>query len=182
VDTQFFGPRDIAIDGQGRLLVTDTGNKRVQAFDTNGNFIGQFGGAGAEAGQFNEPVGLAVDDAGNLYVADTWNKRIQVFDSTFKFLREFPVAEWAAMPPGDLQNVDHKPYLAIQGNTLFVSSPRTSQVLGFTLQGTPVQLPGISFDASALPTGLRVNINDLFVTDAASGEVKSFILNAGGMR
>lgn len=181
-DTQFFGPRDIVIDGQGRLLVTDTGNKRVQAFDANGNFIGQFGGDGEGPGQFNEPVGLAVDDAGNIYVADTWNKRIQVFDPSFKFLREFPVAEWAQMLPNELQNVDHKPYLAIQDNTLFVSSPRTSQVLGFTLQGTPVQLPGISFEPNTLPTGLRVYINDLYVTDAANAQVKSFILNAGGLR
>ncbi len=182
IDTQFFGPRDIAIDGQGRLLVSDTGNKRVQVFDANGNFIGQFGSAGSEAGQFNEPVGLAVDDAGNIYVADTWNKRIQVFDSSFQRVREFPVSEWEQMPQGDLQNVDHKPYLAIQGNTLFVSSPRTAQVLGFTLQGTPVQLPGIVFQPGALPTGLRVYMNDLYVTDAANAEVKSFILNAGGLR
>lgn len=50
-DTQFFGPRDIAFDRQGRLLVTDTGNKRVQVFDRSGNFIAQFGGAGS--GQAN---------------------------------------------------------------------------------------------------------------------------------
>lgn len=179
-DTQFFGPRDIAIDPQGRLLVSDTGNKRVQVFDANGNFVGQFGSSGNAQGQFNEPVGIAVDSAGNIYVADTWNKRIQVFDPSFKFVREFPVTQWAQMQPNDLQNVDHKPYLAIEGNTLFVSSPRTSQVLGFTLQGTPVPLPNITFAANALPTGLRVNGNALFVTDAASGEVKSFVLTAGG--
>ncbi len=181
-DTQFFGPRDIAIDPQGRLLVTDTGNKRVQVFDANGNFIGQFGGSGNTQGQFNEPVGITVDSAGNIYVADTWNARIQVFDSAFKFLRTFPVVEWAQMPASDLQNVDHKPYLAIEGNTLFVSSPRTAQVLGFTLQGTPVALPEVTFEANALPTGLQVNGNALFVTDAANAEVKSFILNAGGLR
>jgi uncharacterized protein (TIGR03663 family) len=181
-DTEFFGPRDIAIDGQGRLLVSDTGNKRVQAFDANGNFIGQFGSAGSGDSQFNEPVGLAVDSAGNIYVADTWNQRIQVFDSAFNFVRAFPVAEWAQMPAGDLQNVDHKPYLAIEGNTLFVSSPRTAQVLGFTLQGTPVALPDITFATNALPTGVRVNGNALFVTDAANAEVKSFVLNAGGMQ
>jgi uncharacterized protein (TIGR03663 family) len=182
LDTQFFGPRDIAIDPQGRLLVSDTGNKRVQVFDANGNFIGQFGSSGNAQGQFNEPVGLAVDGAGNIYVADTWNMRIQVFDASFNFVRDFPVAEWSQMPSSDLQNVDHKPYLAIQDNTLFVSSPRTGQVLGFTLQGTPVQLPGIVMEPNDLPTGLRIYINDLYVTDAADGEIKSFILNAGGLR
>ena len=60
----FWGPRGIAIDSHGHILVTDTGNKRVMVFDEDLNFLTQFGGAGLDAGQFDEPVGIAVSDSG----------------------------------------------------------------------------------------------------------------------
>ena len=68
-----WGPRGIAVDLQGHVVVADTGNKRIVVYDLEGNFISQFGGEGTAAGQFDEPVGLAFDSQGNLYVADTWN-------------------------------------------------------------------------------------------------------------
>lgn len=174
--TTFFGPRAIVIDQQGRLLVSDTGNKRVQVFDTDGNFITQFGSSGAGDGRFNEPVGLAVDQAGNTYVADTWNKRIQVFDTNYKFLRAWTVQAWQDMDENDLHAVDHKPFLAISGDTLLVSSPMTHQVLAYTLEGKPVTLPDISLPSDSLPTGLAVSNNKLYVTNAAGGTVLEFAL------
>ena len=47
-------------------------------FTSQGEYITQFGSAGFEFGQFDEPVGLAVDAQGLVYVADTWNQRVQV--------------------------------------------------------------------------------------------------------
>ena len=38
----FFGPRGIAVDKDGRVLVSDTGNKRVQIFSPDGEFIGMW--------------------------------------------------------------------------------------------------------------------------------------------
>jgi uncharacterized protein (TIGR03663 family) len=174
--TIFFGPRAVVIDAQGRLFVTDTGNKRVQVFDRDGNFITQFGSSGSGNGQFNEPVGLAIDSAGNIYVADTWNQRIQVFDPSFKFVRAWAVQAWQQMDPSDLQSVDHKPFLAVSGSTLLVSSPKTHQVLGYTFDGKPVELPGVTFNADALPTGLAVRNGTLYVTNAAGGPVMEFAL------
>ena len=176
--TIFFGPRAIVIDSQGRLFVTDTGNKRVQVFDRDGNFITQFGSSGTGNGQFNEPVGLAIDQAGNIYAADTWNQRIEVFDPNFKFLRAWKVEAWQQMDQNDLQSVDHKPFLAINGNTLYVSSPMTHQVLGYTLEGQFVNLPGISFSVDALPMGLAIANNTLYVTNVAGGPLMQFSIPA----
>ncbi len=179
-DTTFFGPRAIVIDRQNRLLVTDTGNKRVQVFDSDGNFLGQFGKEGSASGEFNEPVGLAIDGAGNIYVADTWNKRIQVFDAAFRFLRAWPVEAWQNMDPALLGSVDHKPFLAISGNTLYVSSPRTSEVLAYTLAGEPVAA-SFTTPQGSLPTGLAVDDDTLLVTDAANGQILQF-RTGGNMR
>jgi predicted membrane-bound mannosyltransferase/DNA-binding beta-propeller fold protein YncE len=178
-NTQFFGPRDIAIDKQGRLLVTDTGNKRVQVFDNAGNFVTQFGSSGGGDGQFSEPVGLALDNDGNIYVVDTWNKRIQVFDPSFKFARAFPVPAWETMDQGMLTSIDHKPYAAVNGNTLFVTSPRTAQVLAFSLAGKPLDLPSVTFNADDVPTGIKVVNNTLIVTNQKSGAVVEFPLTLG---
>lgn len=177
--TIFFGPRAIAIDKQGRLFVTDTGNKRVQVFDGEGNFIAQFGKSGSGEGEFNEPVGIAIDQAGSIYVADTWNQRIQVFDSTFKFVRAWTVTAWQQMDQNDLQSVDHKPFLAINGNTLYVSSPKTQQVFAYTLEGKSVELPNVSFSADSLPTGLAIYNNTLYVTNASGGPILQFTLPPG---
>jgi predicted membrane-bound mannosyltransferase/DNA-binding beta-propeller fold protein YncE len=177
-ETQFFGPRDILIDGQGRLLVADTGNKRIQVFDSEGNFVAQFGKAGAGDGEFNEPVGLALDREGNIYVADTWNKRVQVWSPDFTFVRSFPVPAWETMDVNTLQSVEHKPYMAINDNTLYVSSPRTGQVLGFSLAGQPKELPAITFGPEDWPTGIEVHEGRLFVTNARSAAIVEFPLDA----
>ncbi len=172
--TIFFGPRAIVLDSQGRLFVSDTGNKRVQIFDREGNYIDQLGKEGSGPGEFNEPVGLAIDGGGNVYVADTWNKRIQVFGPDFSFIRSWPVTAWEEMDPTELQSVDHKPFLAIRGSTLYVSSPRTHQVLAYTFTGQPVDDPDVSLPDTSLPTGLAVQGDTLLVTDAASGQVFNF--------
>ncbi|MCS6773586.1 MAG: TIGR03663 family protein [Anaerolineae bacterium] len=177
--TLFFGPRGIAFDRQGRVLVTDTGNKRVQVFDTEGNFLTQFGAPGDEPGQFNEPVGIAVDERGLIYVADVWNRRVQVFDESFAFVRAWTVPKWAQMPIELLQAVDHKPYIAVADNRVFVSSPRTGQVFAFTPAGTRLDLPDLSLDAAEMPTGLAVHDGQLLVA-SQRGSVLVLPLEAEG--
>lgn len=53
----------IVIDNDGRILVADRGNKRIQVFDQDGNFIAIYEGYGI-------PTSLAVDAKNNLYVLD----------------------------------------------------------------------------------------------------------------
>lgn len=178
-DTQFFGPRDVLIDKSGNVLVSDTGNKRVQVFDKEGNYLKQFGIGGEGNGQFNEPVGLAQDKDGNIYVADTWNKRVQVFTNAYEFLKVIPVAVWEAMGPNDLQDILNKPYLAVNGSTLYVSNPRGHNVLAFDLTSGQAQpLRDITLTASDLPTGLALHDNTLLVTNAATGQVQEYALGA----
>jgi len=73
-----------------RIIVSDSGNNRIQVFDIEGNFVSTFGTPGSGSGQFNDPQGLAADDTGNVIVADSGNNRLQVlsFDGTnFSFVR-----------------------------------------------------------------------------------------------
>ena len=50
---QFIAPRGIAVAPGGEVYVADTSNDRVQEFAADGSFIGQWGGLGSAAGQFD---------------------------------------------------------------------------------------------------------------------------------
>ena len=76
----------VAVDEQGNVFVSDF-NGRIQKFDSNGNFLTQWGSRGTGEGQFlSRPDALAVDEAGNVYAAEPDNYRIQKFDNQGKFL------------------------------------------------------------------------------------------------
>jgi DNA-binding beta-propeller fold protein YncE len=74
---QFNAPYDVAVspDG-GTISVSDSGNNRIQQFDTNGVFLAAFGVSGTGPGQFNTPKGLTYDSGGSLYITDSGNNRI----------------------------------------------------------------------------------------------------------
>ncbi len=65
---EFNEPRDVAVDGEGHLYVADTGNRRVQVLDSEGQFIASWEGGEEE---FVEPLALVVDSQGDLYVLDS---------------------------------------------------------------------------------------------------------------
>jgi len=55
------------------LYVADDDNCRVQKFDSNGNFISEWGRKGSDKGEFKFPKGVAVDASGYVYVTDDEN-------------------------------------------------------------------------------------------------------------
>ncbi len=90
---EFKTPHDIAMDAQGRLVVADRGNHRIQILDQDGSFI-------AEWKQFGRPSGVALRN-GLIYVADSesngvapnpgWLRGIRVGElSTGKVLYRIP--------------------------------------------------------------------------------------------
>lgn len=66
-------------DGTGNVYVTDSGNYRVQKFDSSGTYITGWGSMGSGDGEFNVPVGIAIDNSGYAFVTDLLNQRVQSF-------------------------------------------------------------------------------------------------------
>jgi hypothetical protein len=60
-----------------RILVADGGNHRIQAFDSLGQFVAEFGSLGSGPDQLNNPQGLAVHSSGRVIVADTGNDTVK---------------------------------------------------------------------------------------------------------
>jgi hypothetical protein len=62
---------------QPTLFIADSGNHRLQAFDGNGNYLGEIGGLGSGPGQFNNPQGVAIRPNREIVVVDSGNNRLQ---------------------------------------------------------------------------------------------------------
>lgn len=86
---QFNYPTNVALDGQGRLYVSDSLNFRVQQFDPEMRFARQIGSQGDQPGYFAHPKGLAVDSADHLYVVDASFEAVQVFNAEGQLLMDF---------------------------------------------------------------------------------------------
>lgn len=186
-DTKFYGPRGVAVGPDGNIYVTDTGNKRVSVFDSNGKFVRQIHSnltperiaqnyAFNQPGEMNEPIGIAVDAQGNVYVADSLNKRIQKFDAAGAFAAQWPVPglNWES-------GAYLEPFLAVDGQgNVYATAPTGAAVLKYNPQG---QLLATLKNAGAItlktPTGITVapNGNVVVVDTTAHGVVNMGQIN-----
>ena len=172
----FWGPRDIAIDGEGRIYVADTGNKRIRVYASDGTYIHDIGSGGAGDGQLNEPAGIALHPDGLLYVADTWNRRVTVFTLDGSFVNNFTVRGW-------YDDLGNRPYLAIDPmrELLYITDSDAGRVLIYDTDGNCLSSFGqFNQDAPnaaqfATVGGIAVdNDGNVFVTDYAAGRVLKF--------
>ena len=89
-DARFNDPFGVAVDQNGNVYVSDSGNNTIRKITPAGAVVtlaGLAGDAGTADGQsgtarFWNPQGLAVDSAGNIYVADTGNNAVRKITPT----------------------------------------------------------------------------------------------------
>jgi hypothetical protein len=85
----FYFPSDIEFDHQGRVYVLDSGNNRIQVFDSLANYQRTIGRHGKGPGEFSEPTDMTVNATGQLIVADYNNRRVHILDLTGNYLSGF---------------------------------------------------------------------------------------------
>ena len=173
-EPKFWGPRAVAVGPDNRVYVVDTGNKRVQIFDTNGVYQGEFGTGGMTDGALDEPVGIAFGPDGLAYVADTWNLRVDVFDpQTLAFVRNWPVTAWYG------QSTENKPYIAVDGKgRVYITAPEQFRVMAYDSQGKAALCWGQQgADAGSFgePLGIAADKDgNIYVVDSTQNRVLKF--------
>jgi hypothetical protein len=177
-DGQFSKPRRVAVDNDPAsasrhdIYVFDSGNLRVQKFDSNGAFLKKVGSEGTGPGQFKDEADLVtVAPSGKVYVGDTpeaKKPRIEVFDAELGFLEEFKLSRQERLNTGLAVDSAGDVYVVFdEANDIFKFQPNGTEF------GAPYPLdPGIE------PSGLTVGAQDqLFAAqrEIRVGKVGGFV-------
>jgi sugar lactone lactonase YvrE len=126
----FFLPANIVIDAASNLYVLDSGNHRIQKFNTAGKYLATFGRKGQGPGEFYYPSWLDIDAQGYLYVSDPNNQRIQVLTPEGK---EFKTVRLVETGTGDV-------FSTTSGN-LFMGPPEMHFMINPEKSGKNAGLP-----------------------------------------
>ncbi len=76
----FYMPSDIAFDSQGNIYVLDSGNHRIQKFDSEGKYLSTIGNRGQGPAEFQYPISIDLGPEGSICVSDQGNERIQILN------------------------------------------------------------------------------------------------------
>lgn len=165
---ELYGPRDIAIDGDGNLWVTDTGFGRIQVYTPEGEYIRTIGGPGTGDGQFQEPVGIDIADDGAVFAADMFNGRLVILGPDGSWTGSFPVDGWGG------QGVQDKPYVeALAGGNVAISLPSRDEVRVYARDGSLVATVTGGSEALESPYGLLdAGDGSLWVVSGGAGTVR----------
>jgi sugar lactone lactonase YvrE len=77
---KFNGPGGIAADPTGKVFVVDSGNRRIQVFNSKGKYLTQWNPSEKDDNDFINHPGIAVDAFGYIYLTDTFHNCIQKFE------------------------------------------------------------------------------------------------------
>lgn len=171
----FSHPQFVAVDEDGSFYVSDLGNKRIQKFSNNGDYITEWGNSGKQPGEFHYPSGIAVSD-GSVFVADRELNRIQKFSTDGEF-----ILEWGEK--GIYEGQFFFPNgLVVNNGTVYVVDTGNQRIQTFSTEGDFLS----SFGSSGLGKGqfltaIGIDIDkdgNVFVTDRGNSKIEKF--NAQG--
>jgi 4-amino-4-deoxy-L-arabinose transferase-like glycosyltransferase len=159
---QFQEPRGVAVSLEGLVYVADTGNGRIQVFNSDGEFLGLWGQE-----ILAEPFDLAVDREGQVYVLDSGHDLLFVF-SPEGLLQSRWGDDWGLFDPRGL-DVDQDGYVYIAntgGNAILKISPQGQVVARY---GSP----GSGDGRLNQPTDVAVDgVGNLYVVDTENQRVQ----------
>ena len=167
----FSYPQFIAVGDDGSIYVSDLGNKRVQKFSSNGEYITEWGKSGKQSGEFHYPSGIAVSED-SVFVADRDLNRIQKFSLDGEF-----IAEW-----GEKGKHNGQLYfpngIAVNNGTVYVADTGNQRIQMFSTDGEFIS----TFGSSGLGEGQFLTVvgididadGNVYVTDKGNKKIEKF--------
>jgi tripartite motif-containing protein 71 len=184
---QFRHPEGLSTDIKGNIYIADTGNNRIQKFDSRGRPISFIGGFGWASEQFQRPVDIYADKGLNVYVADYENHRIELYDKDLHWISSFySQSSWEEKVQFSFPR---SVCLSIH-NELFITDGEHNRILKFNDQKEPEMSFG-DFDwgegGLTEPSQLYITRNDqVLVSDQGAGCIRiydyygNFLFDIGG--
>lgn len=164
--TEMKEPLSVAVAGNGRIFVADTGNGRIQAYDPNGEFLYQFGWS-QENPLLEMPVTVAWRN-GEVFVGDTLKNAILIFNESGRLLRTISAKELG---------IDLRPLaFAFDGDTLYVASA-PGHVFVFGPDGrliNTIARPGGPEGYLGYPNGVAILDGKIVVADSNNQRIQVF--------
>jgi sugar lactone lactonase YvrE len=191
---RFNSPFGIAIDGQGRVYIADTGNHKIRKLTWDGSrwevvtvagsgVAGYLDALGASA-RFSSPAAVAVDSQGNIYVADTGNHRIRKIDLLGNVTTVAGSGEGYADGPGGTAKFseprgiaigkDGKIYVVDQNNHGVRVIDANGNVGTLAGNGEPGYIDGVGGSARfKRPSGIAVDgQGNIYVADSSNNRIR----------
>lgn len=173
-DGEFLPAGDSAVDlVSGKVYVTDTGNQRVQIFDSDGTFFSKF--SVVRPGDTTTSVlGIALNPTNHtVYVTDITNNRTQEFASDGTFIRQ-----WGTT--GTVNGQFRHPNSVAVDNSgfVYVADTLNHRIQKFDSSGHFVTMWGVLGSTPGKfnqPTGVEIDSRgDVLVADAANERIQVF--------
>ena len=173
---QFNRPQGVAVTQDGRIVVADRFNYRLQVLTAEGTFIASVGNYGSQPLQFSYPIGVAVHRNGQVFVSDTGNNRVQVLNADLTYSHCFGSK---GTQPGEF-NSPHDIAVDADG-MVYVADVYNDRVQKFTPQGKLLDIIDCKGEGGGRlnrPHGLCFDANGiLYVTETGSKTVGMFSSN-----
>jgi len=168
----FSFPQDLALDSAGNVYVTDYGNRRIQKFDNDGNFLHTWGTKGSGNGQFQVPAGIAIGKD-FVYVVDNELNRVQKFDTSGKY-----IAQWGSKGTESGQFLLPQNIAVDPNGDVYVADTGNSRIQKFSSDGKFLS----SWGSSGLGNGQFLNPRgvaadsqgSIYVSDSGNNRLQKF--------
>jgi DNA-binding beta-propeller fold protein YncE len=168
---------DVFVDASGNVWVADSGNNRVQKFDSAGNFVAVLSGGGSAPGRLREPWSVVVAPDGTIFVADTWNHRIQKFDAQMNFVKAWGEPFYGPNP-GPFQMFGPRDIAIGPDGTLWVTDTGNKRIVNYTPDGDFIRSiggPGNGLGQFEEQVGLAFDrAGQLYVADTWNERIQRF--------
>ena len=176
-ESHFKLPEGLAVSHSGSIYVADSGNNRIQKFDSDGTFTDVWQNFNrshdVNAGNLHSPQGVATAADGSIYVADTVNHCIRKFSAGGQ-----EIEKWGE--PGSATGHFNQPdsVAVASDGTLYVADTGNNRIQKFDSDNNTWQI----FTSAALnaPHGIAVDSNGaVYVADTGNGRVLTFDESGG---